>query len=194
MNPLKVNDLLDSVGIALRTNRERVADIFRKNPNLIPELVENVFKIDDKLHHKAAWILELLLEKDLEILLPHIDYFTANIGKLTNESAIRPIAKICNWIAIAYVKKEKDIFIQLISVKNIEQIVESGFDWMIGSTKVATKAYTMNSLYLFGRLKQAEFQWVHNELKNIILQNINQESAAYKSRGKITLKLLDKEV
>lgn len=44
----------------------------------------------------------------------------------------------------------------------------------------------METLYLFGK----EFDWVHKELKLILLQNITQESAAYKARAKKILKSL----
>ena len=39
---------------------------------------------------------------------------------------------------------------------------------MISDQKVATKAYTMNALYLLGK----NYDWVHQELKLIIQQNI----------------------
>ena len=188
-----VSILIESIGIARRENRERVAAIFLDKPELIPNLIICLFNIDYKLHYKAAWILEILLEKDLSILLPHIDYFTSNIGKLRHESAVRPISKICNWLAISYIKKQKEDSLKSLSTTNIEQIVETGFDWMIDDFKVATKAYTMNTLFCFGKVKAQEFQWIHKELKNTILQNINNKSAAYKSRGKITLELLAKQ-
>ena len=42
--------------------------------------------------------------------------------------------------------------------------------------KAAVKAYTMNALFLLGK----NYDWVHQELKLIIQQNIMNESAAYK--------------
>ena len=60
---------------------------------------------------------------------------------------------------------------------------------MISNHKVATKAYSMNALFLFGK----NYDWVHQELKLILQQNISKESAAYKARGKMTLELINKE-
>lgn len=188
-----VSSLLESIGPALRENRERIATIFLESKELIPDLIVYVFKTDYKLHYKAAWILEILLEKDISILYPYMDFFTAHIGKLQHESAIRPIAKICNWLAIFYVKKKDKDLVNCLTIKNREQIVETNFDWLIGNFKVATKAYCMNSLLYFGRLKSPEFLWIHNELKNTILQHINTSSPAYKARGRITLELIAKE-
>lgn len=190
---INIFNLIESIGTARRENRERVASVFFNKPELIADLMVCVFKIDYKLHYKAVWILEILLEKDLTMLLPYIDYFTLNIRKLRHESAVRPIAKICNWLAISYVKHQKEDFLKVLTKKNIEQIVETSFDWMIGRYKVAAKAYTMNSLFYFGKLNSPEFLWIHKELKNIILLNIVQSSPAYKARGRITLELLAKE-
>ena len=47
----------------------------------------------------------------------------------------------------------------------------------------------MNALFLFGK----NYDWVHEELKLIIEQNISKESSAYKARGKITLGLINKK-
>jgi hypothetical protein len=60
---------------------------------------------------------------------------------------------------------------------------------MISDQKVAVKAFTMNFLFLFGK----NSDWVYNELKLIIQQNIMDGSAAYKARGKITLSLINKK-
>ena len=116
--------------------------------------------------------------------IPHIDYFTQNIHSLKHESAVRPTAKICKWIAEAYVKKHKTTFVTHIKPIHIERIVETGFDWMITETKVATKAYSMDTLYYFGCLNIENFEWIHQELKNIVLQNSSKESSAYKAHAR----------
>ncbi len=179
------------MGPALRTNRLRVTSTVLQNPELFPDLLELSFETSYKLHHKAAWTLELLLERKLNWILPHIDFFTQNIHKLKHESAIRPISKICKWLAEAYVKKSILEFQQLVTLENIEQIIETGFDWMITDTKVATKAYTMDTLFYFGSLPNEDFDWIHSELKNIILLNSNQESSGYKAHARQILQLLN---
>ncbi len=191
MSKIDLKNLMESMGPALRTNRLRVTSVVLQNPELFPDLLKLSFETDYKLHHKAAWTLELLLERKLNWILPHIDFFTQNIHKLKNESAIRPVSKICKWLSEAYVKKSILEFQQLIKLENIEQIIETGFDWMITGTKVATKAYTMDTLFYFGSLPNTEFDWIHMELKNIILQNSNKESSAYKAHAKQILKMLN---
>lgn len=179
------------MGSALRINRLRITSAIIQNPELFPDLLAITFETDYKLHHKAAWTLELVLERKLNWILPHIDYFTQNIHQLKHESAIRPIAKICKWIAEAYAKKHIYEFYHTLNQEHMEHIVEAGFDWMITDTKVATKAYTMDTLYYFGSLPIANFEWIHTELKNIILQKTNEESSAYKAHARQILQLLN---
>ena len=72
--------------------------------------------------------------------------------------------------------------------KHIDKIIETGFDWMISDQKVAVKAYTMEALFLFGK----EIDWVHDELKLILVQEISSGSPAYKARAKKILKWIEK--
>ena len=174
---------------AKRINRERVAYLVLENTELLPHLVEIMFASDSKIAIKAAWVLEIICEMKLFLIVPHLDYFIANIGNLKHNSAVRPASKICNFIAIAYNSKKDDFFKTILTNNQIDKIVETAFDWMISNHKVATKAYSMNALFLFGK----NYDWVHKELKLILQQNITKESAAYKARGKMTLELINKQ-
>ena len=179
---------LEKMQNAKRENRLRVANLVLENCELLPFLLEITFEIKTKLSIKAAWSLELVLEKQLDWLTPHLDYFTDNISSVVFDSAVRPMSKICNFIAISYNSKKESLIKEFISDIHIKKIIVAGFDWMITKQKVAVKAYTMNALYLFGK----NYDWVHQELKLIIQQNITKESAAYMARGKITLALINK--
>lgn len=187
MSKTTIEKHIESMGRALRENREKVAAAVLADTELFEDLLELTFNTTYKLHYKAAWTLEIVLENDLSLILPKIDYFTANIHLLKHESALRPIAKICKWIAIAYVIQKDSNFIKALSNENILQLIETGFDWMIMDTNVATEAYTMEALYHLGLLDIHEVNWVHPELKNILLQNMPSKSAAYKARGRMVL-------
>jgi len=181
--------VIENMGNAARLNRLIAAQYFLNNTNEFEILLQKTFEIDYKYHHKAAWILEFVLDKNFELLLPHLDFFTVNLSKLQNDSAIRPISKICEWIAIKYAQKKDQGVVDKLLEKHISNIIETGFDWLIGNYKVATKAYTMHTLYLFGNLPDAP-NWIHQELQNIISDKMNTESAAFKSRGRKVLGLL----
>ncbi|WP_111709501.1 adenylosuccinate lyase [Lutibacter citreus] len=180
---------LENLGSALRVNRNRIRDLVIDNPELFPFLLEISFNVNDKVSIKAAWVLELVCEQKIDWVAPYLDLFTLNIGKAYLDSAVRPLSKICNFIAITFNSKKDSILKNTLSKKHINAIIETGFDWMISNHKVATKAYAMNFLYIFGK----NSDWVHKELKLIIQQNIPKESPAYKARGKITLDLINRQ-
>ncbi len=175
---------LTTIENASRENRLRVSNVVINNHQLFPVLLEIVFDIDNRMSIKAAWVLEFVCKEKLEWLIPHLDYFCENIHKVQFDSVVRPIAKICEILAKAYTSKKERRFCEEIKDYHIEKMIEAGFDWLIGKQKVAVKAYTMEMLFLFGKNKV----WVSEELKLIIEQNIPEESAAYKARGK---KILD---
>ncbi len=180
---------LNNLGPALRLNRQRVSNLVLENPKLFPFLIDIVFEVDNKLSIKAAWVLEFVLTEKLDWIAPYLDKFTKNISKLYLGSAVRPAAKICQFIAKDYTLKNNSIFKDILTKEHIDNIIETGFDWMISKHKVAIKAYTMTTLFLLGK----NYDWVHQELKLIILQNIPKETAAYKARGKMTLDLINKQ-
>ena len=180
---------LNNLGPALRENRLKVSNLVLENPELLPFLLEIVFEVDNKLSVKAAWVLEYVVAHKLDLMAPHLDEFTLNIRKLYFGSAVRPAAKICQFIAKAYTAKNNSIIKEVLTKNQIDRIIETGFDWMISQHKVAVKAYTMTTLFLLGK----NYDWVHPELKLILQQNITKESAAYKARGKITLGLINKQ-
>ena len=180
---------LSNIENAKRINRLKVANIVLENKELFLYLLNLVFEVENKLSIKAAWVLEFVCFNKINWLAPHLDYFTKNIGLVKFDSAVRPISKICNFLAISYNSKNDNLIKSTLTRNHIDLIVETGFDWMISNQKVAVKAYTMNALYLFGK----NSDWVHEELKLIIQQNILSESAAYKARGKITLRLINKK-
>lgn len=180
---------LSNIENAKRVNRLKVSNLVLENKELFYNLLELVFEVENKLSIKAAWILEFVCSNELNWLAPHLDYFTKNMNLVNFDSAIRPISKICNFLAISYNSKNDNLIKLTLTKNHTDLIVETGFDWMISNQKVAVKAYTMNALYLFGK----NSDWVHEELKLIIQQNIMNESAAYKARGKITLRLINKK-
>jgi hypothetical protein len=172
-----------------RENRERVANIVLENKKLFKELVSITFYVDNKVSIKAAWILEwICTHHQLELLLPHLDEFTLNLKNVKFDSAIRPCAKICEHLANAYFSKKENQVKKQLTINQIDTIIETGFDWLITPQKIAVRAYTMTFLYLFG----LEKEWIHPELKHLILTKIIHESKGTKARGKFILGLIEK--
>ena len=124
----------------------------------------------------------------LDAIIPHLETFTKNIHKVHYDSAIRPVSKVCQFIAKAYFSKDNHTFKRLLSNKHKERIVEACFDWMISKHKVVPKVFAMETLFLFGQ----ESSWIHNDLKQILEKDYQTQSAAFKSRAKHILKRMKK--
>ncbi|MFD0778139.1 hypothetical protein ACFQZF_06315 [Flavobacterium myungsuense] len=55
--------------------REAIRDYILKYPAVFPNLVQMAFEIDYKFHFKVCWIVELVADKRLDWLQPHLDFF-----------------------------------------------------------------------------------------------------------------------
>lgn len=181
--------VLNDVDNAKRDNRKKASNIVLNNPSLLKYLVILTFKVDDKLSIKSAWILEwICTHHGIAHILPHLNTFTENISKVHFDSAMRPCAKICEHLAIAYTSKTKTLAQEILTYKHIENIVETGFDWLITDQKIAVKAYTMQTLYLFG----LNIDWIHPELAHIIRTKVIHQSKGTENRGRKILELIAK--
>lgn len=163
-----------------RANRQKEADKVLNNIALFSELIEYCFQTSNKNSSKAFWVLEFVCYQKLEWLNAYLSFFCSNIKNLKNESAIRPAAKICQLLVLSHFNN-KDI---QLSEKQLEEIIENSFDWLINDTKVATKAYSIRTLYLLGQ----HYDWIHPELKIIITKDFPNHTAAYKAVAKEVLK------
>ena len=167
-----------------RENRIRYANLLLKNPELVLPALNILFMVDDSVSCRAGWILEFMSTENIEAILPHLDFFTENMHKVHLDSAVRPIAKICEHLTIAYYGKKSSQVKNFLTKIHRERITEVCFDYMINDNKTAPKAYSMNSLYLLG----FEFDWIHKELANILERDFNMQSSGFKARAKHILK------
>ncbi|MCK7589924.1 adenylosuccinate lyase [Subsaxibacter sp. CAU 1640] len=167
-----------------RANRLKYANLMIGQPDLIPKLLEILFMVDDKVSCRAAWVFEFMCGEKLEEIIPHLDTFTDNIHKVHLDPAVRPVAKICEYISKAYYSKEDNSIKHALKTKHKEKIVEACFDWMINDEKIAPKAYSMNTLYLFGQ----DIDWIHPELAIILERDFQMQSSGFKARAKHILK------
>lgn len=171
---------------AHRKPRDDNKDYILANPAEFARLVAFAFDVADKDSHKACWILEIVAFEKLEWFMTPLDFICANLSKLKDESAIRPISKICQLLVEAHFKKP-GAGISL-SQEQLQKIIEADFDWLIGDTKVAAKAYAMRTLFTIGK----QLDWIHPELKTILNKDYPHHSAAYKAAAREILKKLNR--
>ena len=94
---------------ATRACRTKYANIILNNSELIKPILDILVMMDDKISTRAAWMLEFACKQNINLILPHLDFFLENLPKLKLDSAIRPCAKIIEIIIELYYKKENTV-------------------------------------------------------------------------------------
>ncbi|WP_191858966.1 adenylosuccinate lyase [Hanstruepera ponticola] len=171
-----------------REKRLHYANLVIDNPDLIPKLLDILFMVDDKISCRAAWVFEFMCGENLEAAIPYLDDFTKNVSKVHLDSAVRPVAKVCEYLVKAYYSKNDNNIKTALLPQHKERIIEACFDYMINDEKIAPKAYAMNSLYLLGQ----DYDWIHPELALILERDYQMQSSGFKARAKHILKKIKK--
>jgi len=163
-----------------REKRLKYAHIIVDNPELIPKVLDILFSVEDKKSARAAWLLEFVARDNLDFLIPQLDRITSEMHKVYLDSAVRPMAKICECLVEAYYSKNDNLVKHSLNSIHIDHIIECCFDWMINDEKIAPKAYSMNSLYLLGQ----DYDWIHPELVLILERDFQMQTSGFKARAK----------
>ncbi|MDZ7614826.1 MAG: hypothetical protein U5K51_14870 [Flavobacteriaceae bacterium] len=180
-------DALTSVINAKRIYRDEAADFVLRNPETFPYLISILFETENPIHIKAAWITELVCLQNPAILMPQLDTFISHLPALKNDSALRPVAKICRIIAGLHFS-EKGKAAVLTEVQKAK-MVEACFDWLIREEKTATQVYAMSALAMFS----IETEWIREDLTGILQKDFNNKSPGYQSHAKMLLPKLSKK-
>ena len=167
-----------------REKRLHYANLVIANPDLIPKLLDILFMVDDKVSCRAAWVFEFMCGEHLEAAIPYLDTFTENVHKVHFDSAVRPVAKVCEYLIKAYYSKIENKIQNALLARHRERIIEVCFDYMINDEKIAPKAYAMNTLFLLGK----DYDWIHPELALILERDYQMQSSGFKARARHILK------
>lgn len=184
MNKSGLNTALEAIVNAKRIYRDSAAAYVLAHPETLPELLQLVFDVNSSLHIKAAWTLELVCIEDLSLILPYAAEFTDSMHKITHESSLRPVSKVCFFICKWHFSDENNDF--QLTDHSIDQVIECNFDWLIEDHKVATQAFAMDTLEYCGKLHE----WVKEELKLILQNKTNTGSKGYRAHARKILKNL----
>jgi len=181
---MDLNDILAIVKNAKRSYRDEATDAILAQPEILPELIDKTFDIEDPLHIKAAWILELVCIHDCTLLNKYIITFIQGMSKLKHESALRPVSKTCSIWSKYYFLNRSDL--DQLNKKEIDEIISCNFDWLIAEHKVATQVYAMDSLKLWGKQEK----WINEELRSILQKNADSGTSGYRAHARKLLKNL----
>lgn len=189
---MNINEFYEKLSYvnASRANRLANAAFVKNNMQLFPALLQIMFKAEGKVSCHAAWVFEFVCLDNVKILLPHVDYFIANIDTVYMDAIVRPVSKVCALLMQDYNTDKAANLKTVLTQKHKEQLTETAFSWLIGTHKVAAKVHAMETLFLLGLAPR--FKWIHAELMQVLQQDFTTQSAAYKSRAKSIFKRLQK--
>lgn len=173
-----------------RLSKNQILELVQEllhTPNLVGELLKAIWIEDKKNKFNASWVFDHLMRKKLDLILPIVEDFANGLENLESESCIRPMAHVCELLALAKYKKQNPKYITGLSNNVLEKIVSACFDWLIGTQKVAAKVFAMTSLLHLG----TEFKWIHPELKPILEKSITKGTVGYKNRAQKVIKALE---
>lgn len=182
--------LMDQINYekAYRENRLNAALWVLEHPDTFPELLDICLDPGrGDLAHKACWALEFVCKEDLSILYPHFDLFFERLEHMQTDQTLRPLAHICEMIVLRAYKKKDPLILEAFKPRHKELMTNNCFDWMITPQKVACQARAMLCLYFLG----TEENWIHPELKEILLRDLHKGSAGYQNRGKKMLQKIE---
>ena len=187
---MTTNELYEELNYVNHSRKKRLyyANLVIANPDLIPKLLEIFFRVDDKISCRAAWVFEFMCGENLEACIPYLDEFTNNIHTVHLDSAVRPTAKVCEFLVKAYYSKHDSKIKSVLLSKHREKIIEASFDWMINDEKIAPKAYAMNILFLLG----SDYDWIHPELVLILERDYQMQSSGFRARARQILQKVKK--
>lgn len=168
-----------------RDNRLQYAQMILDNTELLPLLMKIALSKNEPLSGKAAWILEFSSNQNLPALYPHLDYFCNHLDQPNSDSAIRPVAKICELLVTQHFKAS-DNGETILKPSHLENITEFCFDVLIGDHQVAPKAYSMAALEKLGQ----HYDWINPELKIILERDYPSQSKGYQARARKVLALI----
>jgi hypothetical protein len=170
--------------------RDEQVRYYLNHPQELKMVLELCYSNDQHTAFQAAWILDGVLRKNDELLIPIWEQFTSQLSKTTNPSVLRSFAKICELVCTARWKSRSQAWIETINDTHCELLTQNLFDWLIGPQKVAVKVFAMTSLYYLGEA----VPWINGELAAVIESQLPGSSAGFKNRGQKTLAALHKRM
>ena len=158
--------------------RNGLRDFIFDHPEHLKDLIEFGTDLNNKNHHKAVWIIEMIAEHQTEMLSPFIEKICQTISGYKNDSAIRGMSRVAFFLGTS-----KNI---TLTEFQKEKLIEICLDWLIRDERVACKVYAMKTLHHFGKKEH----WIAEEIKEIVGRDYACQSPGYKAAAKEILKHL----
>ena len=146
----------------------RISDYANASSERFQELMNCFLSEDVTLAQRAAWSVSWAAQKNPEIVQPHI-------GSLVNQLGRKDVH-------VAVIRNSVRVLENLdIPSKFHGEILDACFNFVQKrETPIAIKAFSLTILFKLSKI----YPEIKNELRTIILQNMDYETAAFRSRGK----------
>lgn len=160
-----------------RTKALSIAAFATSSPKHFKELIKCFLSNEYRLAQRAAWCVSWAARKKPELIKPHIKDLVAQLGRTdVHDAVIRNSVRVLQEIEIP-----RELH---------GDVINACFEFIeTPSTPVAIKAFSMTTLFNLSK----NYPEIKNELKIIIESNWDNETAAFKSRGRKVLKALAKK-
>lgn len=164
----------------------KLTEIAKRKDFSVKDLIELTFDANQQIGFRAAWILENLMLNDSAIFLENLDELLLRFPQVVNPSCQRHYVKIFMFLtspkSIPAIKTKME-------AANLEPIVETCFDWLIGpKVAIAVKCFCCEVLF---NLKN-RYDWLADELAREVTFLMKDGSAGIQSKGKRILNALQK--
>lgn len=154
----------------------KISEYACSSPKHFKELMQCFLSNEYRIAQRAAWSVSWAAQKNSELIQPYIKNLVEQLqSKDVHDAVIRNSVRILQQINIP-----EHLHGELMN--SCFEFIESPL------TPVAIKAFSLTTLFNLSK----RYPEIKNELKLIIEERWNNETAAFKSRGKRILKQLDK--
>jgi hypothetical protein len=173
---MNIRDALLEDKIQNRNKAISIAEYVCSSPKHFKELMKCFLTSEYRLAQRAAWSISWAARKNPELIMPYMKELVAQLNKTDVHDAV-----IRNSIRVL---EEIEIPEELHGV-----VMNACFNFIENpSTPVAIKAFSLTTLFNLSKY----YPETKNELKLIIEERWDNETPAFKSRGKKILQQLDK--
>ena len=162
-------------------NANNIAEYIESNPDELKNLLQIILEGNLLLSQRSAWSLSKF-SKDFYIeFIPHLDYILSHIKNAKHVAVSRNFARV-------FMKLTNREYVQYLTEKQIDKIVDISFGWVIDKNEKA--AVVAFSIYTLSNLLQKR-NWLATELKLHIINNLEGSLPSFQSVGKRTLKTIE---
>ncbi len=154
-----------------RRNIDVVTDFILKNPEHIPFLIDIAFSDDKNLSLRAAWTLDKVSEKNINLLNNYLSSIIKKLPEIKRTGTLREITKV---LILQNIPQKYESLILDFCISVIESVKQP----------VAVKANCMTLIFKL----LPKYPELKNEITEIIESQIPHNSAGFKSRYKLLKK------